>query len=233
MAVKGNLQDMGLIHIITINCNEQKKARLLIRNTGREAAVFFEDGKVVHANLDSQKGEDVIYEVLTWKEGEFELEQGVSPPLRTMSADWSTMLLEGLRRIDELKAGLEVAWYGVETGGTEHTKEAMTERMARGLQRIPGVEAVLICSREGEIIGQDTHSDPVTGAALTAFVGRQAETLSAIVNAGLLKQIVLVGEKKNVMIVNHQKNYVGLFLAPRTSAEAMVPLIQTTMRRYR
>lgn len=103
--VKGNLREMSLTSIVSINCNERNQACLRIRRRGREAALFFEDGQIVHMALDSQEGEEVIYELLTWEEGVFELEQGVSPPKYTVTANWSSLLLEGLHRIDEGAAG--------------------------------------------------------------------------------------------------------------------------------
>lgn len=46
----------------------------------------------------------MIYELLTWDEGTFEIEQNVSPPKRTITTNWSGLLLEGMRRIDESAA---------------------------------------------------------------------------------------------------------------------------------
>lgn len=233
MAVKGDLQDMNLTNIISINCNERNQARLFIRNREREAVVFFEDGQIVHANLDSQTGEDVIYEILTWDEGEFELEQGVSSPMRTVTAGWSAMLLEGMRRIDESTAGWEVEWDGLETQETKRTKDNIAERMVRGLKRIVGIEGALICSQEGRVLSQETSTNPVKEAGLAASVGRRAEAMSAILDAGRLKQAVMTGDKRRVMVVTHEHNYVVVSLALRTSAESMVPVIQMTLRRYR
>ena len=236
MAVKGNLQDMSLVHIISINCNEQNQARLLIRTKEKEAAIYFEGGKIVHANLDSKNGEDAIYELLTWKEGEFELKQGVSSPMQTVTANWSSILLEGLRRIDESKGGkggFEVDWNNAVLTETKNSGDEIEKRMARGLKRIAGIEGVLICSREGKVISQDTEADPVREAALTALIGIRAEGVGVLVNTGMLKHAVLGGTRRQVMIINHDQHFIGLSLDLRTSVENVNSLIQMTMRRYR
>ena len=233
MAVKGNLRDMSLVNIISINCNERNQSRLVVRDSGREAVVFFKDGQIVHASLDSQQGEDVIYELLAWGEGEFELEQGIASPMQTVTAGWSGMLLKGLSRIDESKAGLEVAWDEVEAREEQGKGDRIAQRMVRALQVIDGIEEALLCSREGAVLGQDTDDDLAEEAALVAFVGRRVQALGGFVSAGSYKHVILVGEKRKVMIVPHKKSYVGLFFAKRTSVESMIPVIQMTLRRYR
>ena len=99
--VRGNLRDLGLASIISINCNEMNRACLQIRHQGRLAAIYFEDGTIVHATLDGQEGKEVVYELLGWKDGSFSLAQGVAPPKRTIQLDWTVLLLEGMRRLGE------------------------------------------------------------------------------------------------------------------------------------
>ena len=101
MAVQGNLIDISLSSLISINCNEMNQARLLVKHQDQEGTVFFDSGDIVHMALGSQEGEDVIFELLTWEDGTFELTKDVSAPKRSVQTNWSHLLLEGLRRIDE------------------------------------------------------------------------------------------------------------------------------------
>jgi hypothetical protein len=104
VAVKGDLTDMDLTSIIAVNCNQMNQARLVIRHEDREASIFFQDGNIVHMSLESLEGEDVIYEVLGWEGGMFELERDVPSPERTVNAGWSELLLQGMQRLDERAA---------------------------------------------------------------------------------------------------------------------------------
>jgi hypothetical protein len=104
VALKGKLTEMGLSDIVQVACKGKNRACLIVQSQGQEGSLFFENGQIVHAILDSQEGEDVIYELLTWDEGTFEIEQNVSPPKRTITTNWSGLLLEGMRRIDESAA---------------------------------------------------------------------------------------------------------------------------------
>jgi hypothetical protein len=104
MAVSGDLRDMDLSSIISINCNEMNQARLLVQHHGRKASIYFEDGNIVHMSLGAVEGEEVMREIVGWKEGRFDLEQGVAAPRRTVTTGWSALLLEGMRRLDEATA---------------------------------------------------------------------------------------------------------------------------------
>lgn len=101
MGMKGNLRDMAIADLIQNNCQERKTAQLRIQHSGQQANLYFKDGNVVHASLGNQAGEEVIYEILRWEEGTFNLEGGVKPPATTIKQSWSSLLLEGARRLDE------------------------------------------------------------------------------------------------------------------------------------
>lgn len=103
MSMLGNLQDMTVADLIQHNCEDRKMARLSIQNADRQAVLFFKDGNIVHAVSDEQEGEEVIYHILSWEEGTFNLETGIEPPAFTIHRSWSGLLLEGARRIDENK----------------------------------------------------------------------------------------------------------------------------------
>jgi hypothetical protein len=101
MALKGNLSEMRLSDIVQVACKGKNQACLIVQSQGQEGNLFFENGQIVHAILDSHEGEEVIYELLTWEDGTFEIKQEVTPPKRTITANWQSLLLEGMRRLDE------------------------------------------------------------------------------------------------------------------------------------
>jgi hypothetical protein len=100
-AVRGNLRDLGLPSLVSIICNEGRRAALNVRHAGHQATIYFDKGEVVHATLDGEVGADVVYEVLSWSEGQFVLDTGQAPSERTIHTNWAGLVLEGLRRVDE------------------------------------------------------------------------------------------------------------------------------------
>ena len=75
----------------------------------RTFSLYMENGQPIDATLGDKKGEEAVFEFITWHEGSFRFEPGGQSPDRTIRVDAVGLLLEGLRRRDEA-AGI--------TGGT-------------------------------------------------------------------------------------------------------------------
>ncbi len=101
MSTQGSLQDIAVASLIQQNCQDQKTARLTLRHGREQANLYFHHGNVVHATVGDDEGEEVVYHILAWEEGDFELEMGIQPPATTIRRSWSSLLLEGARRLDE------------------------------------------------------------------------------------------------------------------------------------
>lgn len=101
MPVEGDLKDISLISIMQMVCLERRNAGLFITRRGEEAAVFFSDGEIVHATLGALRGEDAVYQLITWKDGFFRMSDQEGVPHKTIGKSWNSLLLEGMKRIDE------------------------------------------------------------------------------------------------------------------------------------
>jgi len=101
MGIQGNLRDMALADLIQHTCQDRKTAQLEIQRAGVRASLFFKDGNLVHAQSGGETGEEVVYRILNWNDGSFTLRPGIEPPSTTIARVWSSLLMEGARRIDE------------------------------------------------------------------------------------------------------------------------------------
>ncbi len=104
MAVSGDLQEMELTTLISVNCNEGNQARLTLRKEDEDACIYFDAGNIAHMVKGEQEGEEVLDDLLTWEKGAFKLEMDVPPPDHTVDAPWSHLVLSGIQRIDEQSA---------------------------------------------------------------------------------------------------------------------------------
>jgi len=107
MGMQGNLKDMTIADLIQHNCQDRKIAQLRIQHSGEEAILYFKGGRVDHAALGQQTGEEVVYHILGWEEGSFDLESGIESPQTSVTLSWSALLMEGARRLDENALDLE------------------------------------------------------------------------------------------------------------------------------
>jgi predicted regulator of Ras-like GTPase activity (Roadblock/LC7/MglB family) len=105
MGMLGNLKDMTVADLVQLNCQERRTASLLVQNHKGQGALYFKDGNVVHAEFNGQEGEETADEVLSWEEGTFDLQVGAEAPKVTITRSWSSLLIEGARRLDEKGTG--------------------------------------------------------------------------------------------------------------------------------
>lgn len=101
MAVRGNLQDLDLISLLQMTCEEGGDAQISLQRGVNHATLYIQQGQIVHAEGDGDAGADVVYKVLGWRNGTFALARNTDAPTPTIESDWNNLLLEGLRRLDE------------------------------------------------------------------------------------------------------------------------------------
>ena len=223
-AVRGNLSTMSLANIIQINCAEYNQASLRLRQGGQEASIFFADGNIVHAALGSRVGEEAVYELLTWEDGEFELQMDIPPPEQTITTSWSGLLLEGVRRLDEKAAGFgQVAVRTAnpeEIGaiGGEKVRGKMVQELASGLKEIESVVGVVITARDGTVLAHDLEGDPQKDGAVAVFVGNAASQIGESLALGAFEWgTVAIGKDTTMLVLEQPDYYVGLLLGERAS----------------
>ena len=101
--VSGSLTEMALPDVVQILAHGRKSGQLRISSKGQSGEVLFLDGQIHHATFGSVRGDDAFYKMLNLTSGEFALDPDVKPTVRTINASAETLLLEGLRRLDEGK----------------------------------------------------------------------------------------------------------------------------------
>lgn len=101
MALTGTFDDLSFAELLQLLNLGRKTGMLIVRQGKQEAVVHIRDGEVVDAVADMIEGQDVIYRLLGWKEGEFEFTRTVKPVKRSIRLTTETLILEGMKRLDE------------------------------------------------------------------------------------------------------------------------------------
>ncbi len=197
MGMQGNLKDMAVADLIQHNCQDNKTAKMLIQNAGVEAALFFKEGQVVHAALNGHEGEEVVFQILAWNEGTFMLETGMEAPVKTITRSWSSLLLEGARRLDE--------------GQLEQTKVTEVSQMAQKLNdilkefsgEVSGYLASAVVGMDGISVADHTKSaksNPETISAQLALLFKLVDTSTVKMNAGAVEDNLLTTDSAHVLM---------------------------------
>ena len=101
VGVSGSLSEMGLPELVQILFHGRKTGCLNIHSGGRRGEILFSEGQIFEAKFGATQNEEAVYEMLALTSGEFELDPNVRPTERKIAASPESMLLEGLRRMDE------------------------------------------------------------------------------------------------------------------------------------
>ena len=215
MAVKGKLRDISLASLISVNCNEMNQARLTVWHGDKEGVLFFADGNITHMALGDQEGDNVIHEMLSWDDGEFELEPGVSAPKRTVNTPWSTLLLEGMQHVDERAP--ELAAMLEEPAPID--SPTSSDGQAQALRAIDGVSGAVIVARDGNVIAAAMDEDPDKEGAVAVFVGSAASQIGESLSLGPFERGVVetVGTGVRLLIIERPDFYAGVLLSDRAS----------------
>ena len=233
-ALEGNLQMMSLASIIQINCDERNQAQLTLNHQGQDGTIFFKDGEMIHAESAGLTGDEAIYSLLGWENGSFQLKMGTEPRQRTINKPWSGLLLEGMRRIDEITAGWSPDWDEDEENepATEGSPDQLQERIVKALSNIREVEGALICTLDGNLIAQDKSNDPVGETSLGGIIHEQAIYIGGFLDGGEFERAVLSGSQNRFYVQQHDDHLIYLTLTKRSSAETIFESIQTIHKRY-
>ncbi len=103
--VTGRLSEMNLIDWMQSLEQGRKTCALVIRSGGEQCILYFKDGQVTHATCGDRKGDEAVYKVLTWSDGEWELDFSKASPQRTTTKSTQALMMEGLRLVDEAHRG--------------------------------------------------------------------------------------------------------------------------------
>src|SRR5256714_14023445 len=101
MALTGQLNDLSLSELIEFFCNQRKTGRLKIDYALAPGVFFMKDGELIDAKVGALNGKDAVFFALTLPSAAFDFNAGVQSSRRTIHESWASVVLAGLRRIDE------------------------------------------------------------------------------------------------------------------------------------
>ena len=99
--IAGRLSEMNLIDWMQSLEQGRKTCTLLLRNGPETGTLYFNQGQVTHAVCGTLQGNEAVYKVLTWSDGEWEVDFSKSSEERTTTMSTQGLMMEGLRRLDE------------------------------------------------------------------------------------------------------------------------------------
>ncbi len=105
LVIQGNLDDTSLPETVQFLQSLRKTGQLALeRNDPRQSAgISFVEGRIVHAFCPPLVGDRCFHHLLTWRSGRYVFLPNAPARERSVTADTNALLLDGLRRLDELQ----------------------------------------------------------------------------------------------------------------------------------
>jgi response regulator RpfG family c-di-GMP phosphodiesterase len=100
--VSGSLEEMGFAELVQVLTQSRKTGVLKVRvASGESGEVHFDEGSVSNAMWSRLRGEEAFYGMCALGEGDFVFDPAARPHGRVILASAESLLLEGMRRMDE------------------------------------------------------------------------------------------------------------------------------------
>lgn len=101
MAFQGSLKELPLPDIIQLVSVSGKTGVFTLRNGEEQGLIFLRDGQIVHAQSSELVGEEAVYELAIWPQGDFVFTPGQTSDTTSIQKSNTNLLMEAARRIDE------------------------------------------------------------------------------------------------------------------------------------
>jgi hypothetical protein len=101
MAFQGSLAELHLPDIIQLVSVSGKTGVFHLVDGHLKGQIYLHEGRIVHATLDEVSGEEAVYALAIWNQGDFKFEPAPASEVRTISKSNTNLLMEAARRLDE------------------------------------------------------------------------------------------------------------------------------------
>ncbi len=101
MAFQGSLKELPLPDIIQLVSVSGKTGKFTLTRDADRGFIFLKNGQMVHAVVGELVGEEAIYSLAIWNQGEFQFSPAEEPERQTITKSNTNLLMEAARRLDE------------------------------------------------------------------------------------------------------------------------------------
>lgn len=201
MPLEGTLKDMSLPNLVQWQCSENKRAQITLTRKIIQGTLVVDAGELIHAAAGPLMGEDAVYEMLAWDEGNFQVNENLTElPARNVNTSWQSLVLEGLRRSDEIKS---------------ERLQAVTQA-GEQVRAIPAIREWHLCAIDGQEINQSGESLSTPLGDWAANILQEGARLGQALGMGDLTEIVISNPKQKNVLVPRERYWLAVVTAGST-----------------
>jgi len=99
--VRGSLAQMNVIDLVQSLEMGRKSCLLTMTNAADKCEIYFNQGQAKHATYGAVVGDEAVFKVLRWTDGNFQIDFNGKSAQETTTLNTQGLLMEGLRLLDE------------------------------------------------------------------------------------------------------------------------------------
>jgi hypothetical protein len=99
--LRGNLAQLSLLDILRMLSSGRRTGRLDVRQGVKTGEIYMHSGVILHAAAGTLMGENCIYTLMGWLEGEFSFTPDIPAPERSIQTTTEQLLLEAARQAEQ------------------------------------------------------------------------------------------------------------------------------------
>jgi len=216
---EGVMLGATLQDLIQMECLALATRAVRVSTEDRSGLIYFAGGQVVHAKVGDVVGEDAVFEMLTWKNGGFIIQEGVKPTDETITRHWQGLLLEAAQRSDETSFAASMA---------EGSGDVIQLNKAQFMQRDPLLQVMddpevisgVQFSEDGSLL-ESKGDDPENMQAAFAFTIELLRLVGQSLGAENLKEVDLQGRQNKALCVLNEKSVACFVTTPKANLGQM------------
>src|SRR5512133_3746479 len=101
MAFQGSLKELPLPDIIQLVSVSGKTGKFTLAQESATGYIYLKNGQMIHATVLDLIGEEAIYALAIWNQGDFQFTPNEEAPQQTITKSNTNLLMEAARRLDE------------------------------------------------------------------------------------------------------------------------------------
>ena len=234
MAIEGSLNDLSVPTLVQSLIHEGLQAQIQFEQAEQVGWLYVDMGNIWYAAITNRNGstilaagEEVVYELLSWKDGRFTIIRNKTPPTRNVQHSWDYLLMEGLRQWDEKRE----KDFGSENGSDLSILEIEQEIANIMASKSEQIQMILndVVSSSSDISGAVVVSNDGLLMA-SALTGTVDSNRVAAVSAGLVSlanrsvQQLSQGELQQTLIQASGGNIIAVRAGGKATFVALLPM---------
>ncbi len=203
---KGNVSQLQLVDVLQMLCINKRTMVVEVKNKEKTGRIYILNGEIIHCQCETKEGKEACFEILSWKNGEFNLFPLNQPSeiKRTINDNWMSLFMEGMKEIDEVQVNTE--------DNTAQKRAKIREIITSIFQKIEGLETNIIFNIEKEkaVFNGDIEESEYPDGRIKDYSYLLRKFNEAVLkneNEGL-NELVVIGEHSLLIFMKISQNLV-------------------------